>query len=44
MKSKELSADGERLTDYVEGFAAVLGRSERRHWCKVYMSGLILNG
>ncbi len=44
MKQKELSAVGERLTEYVDEFRSVFGRSERRHWCTVYMSGLILNG
>ncbi len=44
MTQKELAAVGVRLTEYVESFAAVFGRSERRHWCKVYLSGLILNG
>lgn len=44
MNQKELAAVGDRLSAYVEGFASVFGRSERRHWCKVYMSGLILDG
>lgn len=44
MTQKELAAVGDRLTDYVEGFAPVFGRSERRHWCHIYVSGLIANG
>jgi len=44
MKKSELAAVGERLTEFVEGFAPVLGRRERRHWCRVYLSGLILDG
>lgn len=44
MKHSELAKVGDRLTEYVEGFAPVLGRSERRHWCRVYLSGLFLDG
>lgn len=44
MNHNEIEAVGQRLTDYVESFSSVLGRSERRYWCKVYLSGLILNG
>ena len=32
------------LINYVESFSSQLGRSERRHWCGVYLSGLILDG
>ena len=41
MKQDELIRVGDRLTEYVEGFATVLGRSERRNWCHIYLSGLI---
>ena len=44
MKQDELRAVGEQLRDYVESFAPVFGRSERRHWCGIYLSGLILDG
>ncbi len=44
MNQKDLAIVGDRLSEYVESFASIFGRSERRHWCKVYMSGLILDG
>lgn len=44
MKLSELAAVGDRLKNFVEGFARIFGRSERRHWCGVYLSGLILDG
>lgn len=39
-----LVSDRERLTEFVENFSPVFGRSERRHRCRVYLSGLILAG
>ena len=33
-----------QLSDFVEQFAPALGRSERRYWCKLYLTGLLLNG
>jgi SRSO17 transposase len=33
-----------QLSDFVEQFAPVLGRSERRYWCKLYLTGLLLDG
>ena len=42
MKQHEFASVSRRLSEFVEGFAPVLGRSERRHWCQVYLSGLIL--
>lgn len=44
MKHDRLVAVCHRLKEFVEGFASVFGRSERRHWCQVYLSGLILDG
>ena len=44
MTQKELAATGDRLTEYVESFAQVFGRSERRKWCRIYLSGLIIDG
>jgi SRSO17 transposase len=32
------------LTGFVEHFGSVLGRQERRHWCKIYLMGLLLDG
>lgn len=32
------------LLDFVEQFRPLLGRSERRHWCSMYLSGLLLDG
>jgi len=29
-----------QLEEYVEEFSSYLGRSERRHWCLKYLSGL----
>lgn len=34
----------EALSEFVELFKAELGRSERRYWCKYYLSGLLLEG
>jgi SRSO17 transposase len=33
-----------KLSDFVDRFQFSLGRAERRHWCKMYLSGLLLNG
>jgi SRSO17 transposase len=40
----DLAAIGNRLTEYVESFASVFGRCERRKWCRIYLSGLIADG
>jgi SRSO17 transposase len=44
MKLSQLKSIEKRLDDYVEGFSAELGRSERRYWCKLYLTGLLLEG
>lgn len=44
MTQRELADVADRLSEYVEGFAPVFGRSERRHWCRIYLSGLIADG
>lgn len=44
MKSRELAAAASRLSSFVEQFASCFGRRDRRHWCKVYLSGLVLDG
>lgn len=44
MQTQELHRVSSRLSEFVESFAPQLGRSERRHWCKIYLSGLLLDG
>ena len=44
MKLKELTQLKTELSAFVEYFRKELGRSERRHWCKMYLSGLMLEG
>lgn len=44
MKLKELKAVQRELAAFVEFFRPELGRSERRHWCGMYLSGLMLDG
>ncbi len=44
MQTQSLHRVSSRLSDFVERFSSQLGRTERRHWCKIYLSGLLLNG
>lgn len=44
MNVRELKAIKKRLKKYVERFSEYLGRSERQHWCWMYLCGLLLNG
>jgi SRSO17 transposase len=44
MTAKEVGALGERLDRFLSDVMAPLGRSERRHWAKVYMQGLLMEG
>ena len=44
MKISQLKSLEKQLSDFVEQFAPVLGRSERRYWCKLYLTGLLLDG
>lgn len=44
MNFKELKAVQKELVAFVEIFRPELGRSERRHWCGMYLSGLMLDG
>lgn len=44
MKISQLKSLEKQLSDFVEHFAPVLGRSERRYWCKLYLTGLLLEG
>lgn len=44
MKLTELRAVEKQLSAVVEEFASELGRTERRHWGKQYVIGLLLDG
>lgn len=44
MKFSQLQSLEKQLSDFVELFAPTLGRSERRYWCKLYLTGLLLDG
>ena len=44
MDLEELKAVREQLSNFVDFFKHELGRSERRHWCQMYLCGLMLNG
>jgi len=44
MKIAQLKSLEKQLSDFVEHFAPVFGRSERRYWCKLYLTGLLLEG
>lgn len=44
MQNKELKKIQRELSAFIEYFRPELGRLERRHWCVMYMSGLILDG
>ena len=44
MNVKELKTIQNRLKNYVESFSSYLGRSERRHWCWMYLCGLLSHG
>lgn len=44
LKQSRLSQLQDQLSDFVETFSESFGRSERRHWCKMYLSGLLLDG
>lgn len=44
MTAKELAGVESRLDGFLSGLLAGLGRSERRHWAKVYLRGLLLDG
>ena len=44
MTAKELAGVETRLDGFLSGLLAGLGRSERRHWAKVYLRGLLLDG
>ena len=44
MKLNRLSKIQGQLSNFVSEFKEILGRSERSHWCKMYLSGLLLDG
>jgi len=44
MTPRELQALDERLTAFLEDLLVPMGRSERRHWARVYIQGLLLDG
>ena len=44
MTPHELKALDERLTTFLEDLLAPLGRKERRHWARIYVQGLLLDG
>lgn len=44
MQPTQFKALEKHLSEFVEQFAELLGRSERRYWCKQYLTGLLLDG
>ena len=44
MTPRELQALDDRLTVFLEDVLARMGRKERRHWARVYVQGLLLDG
>ena len=44
MKTQDLKVLDRRLTAFLEDLLAPMGRSERRHWARVYIQGLLLDG
>ena len=44
MKSQTLKGLETRLMDFLEDLLEPMGRRERRHWARVYVQGLLLDG
>jgi SRSO17 transposase len=44
MKPQTLKGLEVRLTHFLEDLLEPMGRSERRHWARVYVQGLLLDG
>ena len=44
MKANQVAALDNRLDGFLNDLLAPMGRSERRHWAKVYLQGLLLDG
>lgn len=44
MRPQELKKLDRRLSAFLEELLAPMGRSERRHWARIYIQGLLLDG
>ena len=44
MNLKDVTVIQQALFTFVNQFKAYLGRTERLHWCWMYLSGLLLDG
>lgn len=44
MQLAQFKAVEKHLNDFVEQLGDLLGRCERRYWCKQYLTGLLLDG
>lgn len=44
MTNKELAAGSRRLDEFLGDLLAPMGRSERQHWARIYIQGLLLDG
>lgn len=44
MNIREITTAKNKLVEFVLSFKEYLGRSERVHWCEMYLSGLLLDG
>jgi SRSO17 transposase len=44
MTTQEIIETKEKLVDFVGEFGPLLGHKKRKHWCGVYLSGLMLDG
>lgn len=44
MQLAQFKALEKQLSEFVEQFRDLLGRCERRYWCKQYLTGLLLDG
>jgi SRSO17 transposase len=44
MKPHQLKALDRRLSRFLQDLLAPMGRSERRHWARIYLEGLLLDG
>lgn len=44
MNIRELKSTQKKLMNFVDEFRNYLGRTERVHWCQMYLSGLLLDG
>jgi len=44
MNVRKLHKPKDEMRAFVEDVGAVIGRSERKHWCSTYLRGLLLDG